>query len=368
MGTIVGSMASPAWALPASRLWKGAGPVSLGSLLAASEPQLSPGEVAVVCVAVATLWTTPESTRLVDEPALCVPARPRDWVEAMTPEERGDLGGRTLTQLLLGERVRIEEFRGDWARVVALGQPSSLDTRGYPGWLPTDQLSALDGVHVARVRIAARHRDRDNAEDLSGIWHIVEATATALRDDPDAALAVPGVTFGTRLMALGAPSDGWLPVAVPGRFEPAWAIEDDIAAIPPTPPADHAEVLEMADRLRDVPYVWGGVSAYGVDCSGLVHLTWRRFGVTLPRDAHDQAAATTPVPLGQERPGDLYFFARPGQPVHHVGFVATAPVGHTRLMLHASSEQGRVVLEQVSDVRAEQLVAAHHVTAELPRF
>ena len=40
-------------------------------------------------------------------------------------------------------------------------------------------------------------------------------------------IAVPGVTFGTRLMALGAPHDGWLPVAVPGRFEPAWAIEGD---------------------------------------------------------------------------------------------------------------------------------------------
>ena len=54
-------------------------------------------------------------------------------------------------------------------------------------------------------------------------------------------------------MALGAPFDGWLPVAVPGRFEPAWAIEDDVAAVPPAPPSDHAEVLPWADRLRDVP-------------------------------------------------------------------------------------------------------------------
>jgi len=336
--------------------------VSLGSLLAASEPMLSPGGEAVVCVAVATLWTSPDRVRPVDEPALWVPSRPRDWIEEMTPEQREDLAGRTLTQLLLGERVRVDEVNGDWAKVVALGQPCSRNPAGYPGWIPADQLSTLDGIHAAGVRVAARHRDRIEVEDRTGWWHVVIATATALRDDPDAALAVPGVTFGTRLMALGAPHDEWLPVAVPGRFEPAWAIESDVVAIPPAPPADNAEVLEWADRLRDVPYIWGGNSAYGVDCSGLVHLVWRRFGVTMPRDAHDQAAAVTPVPVGQERPGDLYFFAEPGHDVHHVGFVVQAPEGERRQMLHASSAQGRVVLEDMTADQTELLVGAGRVT------
>jgi cell wall-associated NlpC family hydrolase len=330
--------------------------VSLGSLLAGSEPMLSPGGEAVVSVAVATLWASPDRIRPVDEPALWVPSRPRDWVEAMSDEDRRDLGGRTLSQLLLGEHVLIEEVRGFWVRVVALNQPSSLNPAGYPGWIPSDQLSSLGVFHAAGVRVAARHRDRSESEDRSGVWHVVVATATALRDDPDAALAVPGVTFGTRLMALGAPHDGWLPVAVPGRFEPAWAIEEDVAAVPPTPPADHSEALAWADRLRDVPYIWGGVSAYGVDCSGLVHLVWRRFGVTLPRDAHDQAAATTEIPLGHERPGDLYFFARPGERIHHVGFVA----GEGQI-LHASAEQGRVVLEPLSANLSPNLVGARRV-------
>jgi cell wall-associated NlpC family hydrolase len=247
---------------------------------------------------------------------------------------------------------------GYWARVIALSQPSSLDPRGYPGWIPVDQLSSLGGIHAAGVRVAARHREGSEAEDRSGVWHVVTATATALRDDPDAALAVPGVTFGTRLMALGAAHDGWLPVAVPGRFEPAWAIEEDVAAVPPVPPTDHAEVLEWADRLRDVPYIWGGVSAYGVDCSGLVHLAWRRFGVVLPRDAHDQARATVEVPAGEERPGDLFVFAKPGQPVHHIGFVAGAEG-----ILHADSEQGRVVLEPLTTNRASTLVGVRRVVA-----
>ena len=68
--------------------------------------------------------------------------------------------------------------------------------------------------------------------------------------------------------------------------------------------------------------------------------TWRCavFGVLLPRDAHDQAAAhrVEPVPLDEVQPGDLYFFARPGERIYHVGFV-TRPVAAdgTRWMLHA---------------------------------
>ncbi|MGE5830548.1 MAG: hypothetical protein ACM30G_19600, partial [Micromonosporaceae bacterium] len=150
---------------------------SLGSLLAMSEPAPTPGEEAVVCVAVGTLWTAPDRVRPVDEPALAVPARPRDWVQSMSGADIADLTGRTLTQLLLGERVRVLELRGEWARVVALGQPSSLDPNGYPGWIPTNQLSTVDGLHAAGVRVAARHREGDAAQDRSGIWHVVEATA-----------------------------------------------------------------------------------------------------------------------------------------------------------------------------------------------
>jgi cell wall-associated NlpC family hydrolase len=338
--------------------------VSLGSLLASLDAHLTPGAEAVVSVGVATLWESPDKVRAVDEPAVWVPSRPRDWIEAMSDADRADLRDRTLTQLLLGEKVVVRELAGDWAKVVALGQPSSLDPQGYPGWVPADQITPVDGFHAAGVKVAARHRENEEVEDRSGVWHVVTATATALRDDPDAALAVPGVTFGTRLLALGAPFDGWLPVAVPGRFEPAWAIEDDVAAVPPVPPADHAEVLPWADRMRDVPYIWGGGSAYGVDAAGLVHLVWRRFGVTLPRTAQDLATVVSQLSPGQERPGDLYFFAAPGGQVNHVGFVAAPSEEATvRPILHADDVAGRVVLEDLSDERAATLVGIGRVKA-----
>jgi cell wall-associated NlpC family hydrolase len=299
--------------------------------------------VTQVSVAVATLWTDPARVRPVDEPAVGAPADVRSWAGSLSVQERDDLDGRTLSQLLLGERVLVEEVRDGWARVVALDQPASkLDPRGYPGWLPAAQLTD------------------DGAEDRDAT-HLVAATATALRDAPDGDMVLPGVILGTRLAAVDEAQGGWLPVAVPGRAEPAWALLRDLTD-PPTGRPDPAEVLATAASLLDVRYVWGGLSAYGIDCSGLVHLTYRRHGIALPRDADDQAAATTPLEPGEERPGDLYFFARDGRRVHHIGFVASAPAGDGgRELLHACGTHRRVVREPLTGERAATLLAAHRV-------
>ena len=122
------------------------------------------------------------------------------------------------------------------------------------------------------------------------------------------------------------------------------------------------DALEVARGLVGTPYVWGGLTPHGIDCSGLVHLAWRRFGIRLPRDADDQARATTPLALGDERPGDLYFFARPGRAVHHIGFVSAYPT-EKRQMLHACYTQRRVIDEPLAGDRAETLVAVHRVSA-----
>ena len=96
-----------------------------------------------------------------------------------------------------------------------------------------------------------------------------------------------------------------------------------------------------------------------------MHLSWRGQGVLLPRDAHDQVTAphVEEVPLDAVRPGDLYFFARPGQSVYHVGFV-TRPVADdgTRWMLHAP-EGGELIEDApLAPHRVETLVSAGRVT------
>lgn len=96
---------------------------------------------AVIDVAVATLWLQPASTRSIDEPSLTNPVDVGQWVSSMTVADKLWLVGRLATQAVHGDRVTVVEVRGDWAKVVVADQPSSLDPRGYPGWLPAVQLS-----------------------------------------------------------------------------------------------------------------------------------------------------------------------------------------------------------------------------------
>ncbi|MEU0562046.1 NlpC/P60 family protein [Dactylosporangium sp. NPDC006015] len=204
--------------------------------------------------------------------------------------------------------------------------------------------------------------------------------APALRDEPDLAGWVAAMTpdeqtssdvvtqalLGDRVVVEESRPDGWSRVTLPGQHDyPGWIrtahlttapAPDDQAPAPAAKPPTGEEVLTEARRLIGVTYVWGGLSTHGIDCSGLVHLAWRRLGVSLPRDAHQQQAATVAVPAGEERPGDLYFFARPGRSAHHVGIVVTP--GH---LIHASQGRHAVVEEPMPPERAETLAGAHRV-------
>ncbi|QLQ36914.1 NlpC/P60 family protein [Micromonospora robiginosa] len=301
-----------------------------------------PGHQAVVRVPVATLWTTPDAVRPIDEPALRDSPDVAAWIAGMDHDQR--VGDCVLTQLLLGEPVLVTGAGPDgWVRVVALGQPAAkLDPRGYPGWMRAAHLTG----------------PADAGPSASAL--VVDVRRTTLHEAADGPPALAGVVLGTRLDSAGRPVDGWRPVRAPGRATPLWAPEGDLVPLPAERP-EAKEVLAVAERLRDLVYIWGGLSTDGIDCSGLVHLAWRRYGVTLPRDADDQAEATTPLALDDERPGDLYFFARPGRRIHHVGIVSADPHGGRRRMLHACYLTRRVVEEELPAARVATLVGAHRV-------
>jgi cell wall-associated NlpC family hydrolase len=72
----------------------------------------------------------------------------------------------------------------------------------------------------------------------------------------------------------------------------------------PTPEA----VTRFALRFLETPYLWGGVSAWGLDCSGLVGTVYRAFGVALPRDADQQSEWGQEVSPNEVRTADLLFF------------------------------------------------------------
>ena len=115
-------------------------------------------------------------------------------------------------------------------------------------------------------------------------------------------------------------------------------------------------LLEDSARMIGVPYVWGGISGNGIDCSGFVRLLHRWVGIDLPRDADMQHAAANPVEPPFEV-GDLLFFREPGKkrPVTHVGM----SLGGWR-MLHASQANNGVY---VDDVQQKEILKQNFVSA-----
>jgi hypothetical protein len=79
----------------------------------------------------------------------------------------------------------------------------------------------------------------------------------------------------------------------------------------------------MALSFLNVPYVWGGKTEWGLDCSALVQISFNLLGFSFPRDAWQQAELGISIPFDKERPvfetGDLLFFKHDGKKIHHVG-------------------------------------------------
>jgi gamma-D-glutamyl-L-lysine dipeptidyl-peptidase len=237
---------------------------------------------------------------------------------------------------LFGDVVQVEDVAGGWARIIAVGQAApSRDPRGYPGW--------LRAAHIVPD-------DRD--EQPAGEQRVVDATFSVLREGPQAPAPAVDIVLGTRLTVLGPAQGRYVPVAAPGRPAPLWADHGDLAPVD-TGPAAARDLLPVALRLQGVPYIWGGVSPYGIDCSGLVYLAHRRLNVVVPRDADDQANASDLAGPGEQAPGHLCFFSQgPGARMDHVGLLQ----GPGQL-IHASGSAGQVRQERLEGQLARRLAA-----------
>lgn len=252
-----------------------------------------------VAVGVTNLWRSPEVVSSLDEPMQRRSPDIAGWTDALGRPEREDLVGRLDTQLLLGEPVLVVGERGAFSQVRALWQPSSRAPRGYTGWVRTDHLATAADRGPDSVTIGVAER---------GVAATVDPSGQRIE-----------LSYGTALWLAdgGRPSgDGRVTVALPGgrlAHVPAGAVRRHGTVYDP------AALVASARTFLRLGYVWGGLSSWGTDCSGLVHLTHRLHGWVVPRDADDQHLVCSPT--DGPRPGDLYFFSRAGSSVHHVGYV-----------------------------------------------
>ncbi|MFN3659229.1 MAG: NlpC/P60 family protein [Pseudolabrys sp.] len=220
------------------------------------------------------------------------------------------------TQALLGDHVVVYESTEEgWA----WGQ---LESDGYVGWLPAAALGTPSA--------AATHK--------------VAVPRTLCFPGPDIKLPpVAGLPLGARLALVrqderfGVTANGWHVPAV--HLAPVKSRQADFVAV--------------AESLLGAPYLWGGKSSLGIDCSGLVQVSLHSAGLTCPRDSDMQELALgNPASLAGLKRGDLVFWK---------GHVAMARDGET--LIHANAHAMMVASEPAGRAIARIKVAGLEVTS-----
>lgn len=244
------------------------------------------------------------------------------------------------TQAVMGWTVQVLKRQSGWYYV-------HTDPDNYLGWIEELQLTLVD-------------------EDARRAWTsgprvVVTVPVTFVRERAVAgATPVTDVVVGAILRRTGS-QDGWIAVSLPDgrsgylRSDEAEDAQSWLTSRRATPDT----VERTALQFMGVPYLWGGTSSKGFDCSGYAKTVLRLNGVELPRDTDQQAGTGMAVAiddgLTQLRKGDLVFFgtrATPDQPerISHVGIY----VGNGEI-LHASGLVRRNSLLPASPIYSESL-------------
>lgn len=219
-----------------------------------------------------------------------------------------------VSQAVLGGRAAVLRTRGRWLQCRT--------SDGYIGWIHAGYVALVD-------ESAARTWETGTEGEP---W--ISLGAEVLDRDGDVMMRLP---WGARVIRQGADVVR-LPDGRSGR--PTGELVP--AALRPVAfPPDGAAAAETARRWLGAPYLWGGVTMGGVDCSGFVQATWKLHGRMIPRDSDQQSRFGEPVDPGDEfenlQPGDLCFFAEEPGRVTHVVMSTGGPN-----IIHASLGNGGV--------------------------
>lgn len=211
------------------------------------------------------------------------------------PSDRAEM----VTQWLFGETAEVLERQEKWSRL-------KFHLDGYEGWVDNKQHAA--SAH-ALLEQAKRSIEPTATVDLGETKLILPMGAVVeFPDRTDGVIALHGAPKAT----------GKSTVDLEGPIT--------------------LRAMLMTRPFIGAPYLWGGRTPWGVDCSGFTQMVYLLAGLKLPRDAYQQAEVGTTIELlDLAQPGDLAFFDNDEGRIVHVGFILPGPDG-TRFIVHASGQ------------------------------
>ncbi|MFN0317267.1 MAG: C40 family peptidase [Burkholderiales bacterium] len=159
--------------------------------------------------------------------------------------------------------------------------------------------------------------------------------------EPESAPAPRVATAAPESPAVETPT---LPPAQPELAPPPASAQEPAPAAVPLPESDHpAQAAEIALSMLGRPYKRGGNTPKGFDCSGLVQFSYKKLGLSVPRDTRGLLAASSAIESGEMRVGDLIFFHVEGKRNSHVAIYLGA-----ERFVHAPSSGGEVRIESLT--------------------
>lgn len=219
-----------------------------------------------------------------------------------------------VTQMIFGDSMEVDKVTLEWVHGRMLYD-------GYEGWVSIKQVALLN-----------------------------EVPATDYVTERETRCVVPAELCGKRKAESG--ERGGMEVTVPAgaSCRLSW-LKEPVAESRKT-----KDTVELAKHYLGAPYLWGGRTVWGVDCSGLVQIVHKVFGIALPRDVSQQVECGREVVFKEARRGDLAFFNDARGKLTHVGLVA----GY-RKVIHSSGYVRIDELHKKGIFNSEAGVYTHHL-------
>lgn len=201
------------------------------------------------------------------------------------PGERSEM----VTQILFGETYTILETSKKWLKI-------RLDDDNYEGWIDSKQNTNITREQYELIKSKPRHYCSETA---GSIYFLADNTATPV---------VLGCIFREKEktnFSCGSLNFSFKGKTIPGNFTPS-----------------RENIVQNAMLLLNSPYLWGGRSPFGIDCSGLTQLVYKINGLNLFRDASQQATQGDSISfISEALPGDLIFFDDDEGNIIHTGIL-----------------------------------------------